>query len=53
MRRIPLNLHKCAIRMLNTGITMNAFAMNIGCSSSTIRHLRHCFQATAYGRSTT
>ena len=45
MPRIPQNLHKRAIGMLNAGMTMNAVAMNIGCSTRAIRHLRQCFRA--------
>ena len=44
MPRIPQNLRKRAIDMLNTSMTMNAVAMNIGCSTRAIRHQR--FQAT-------
>ena len=36
MPRIPQNLHKHAIGMLNAGMMMNAVAMNIGCSSCAI-----------------
>ena len=32
--------------MLNAGLTTNTVAMNIGCSTRTIRHLRQRFQAT-------
>jgi transposase len=32
--------------MFNAGMTMNAVAMNIGCSTRAIRHLRQRFQAT-------
>ena len=32
--------------MLNAGMTINAVAMNIGCSTRAIRHLRQRFQAT-------
>ena len=35
-----------AIGMLNAGMTMNAVAMNTGCSTRAIRHLRQRFQAT-------
>ena len=30
--------------MLNAGMRRNAVAMNIGCSTRAIRHLRQCFQ---------
>ena len=40
------NLHKCAIGMLNAGMTIVADAMNIGCSTHAIRHLWQNFQAT-------
>ena len=33
MLRIPQNLHERAIGMHNAGMTMNAVAMNIGCST--------------------
>ena len=46
MPRIWQNLRKCANGMLNAGMTMNAVAMNIGCSTRAIQHRRHCFQAT-------
>ena len=46
MPRIPQNLRERAIGMLNAGMTMNAVAMNIGCSTRAIRHLRQRFQAT-------
>ena len=46
MPRIPQNLPKLAIGMLNAGMTMNAVAMNIGCSTPAIGHLRHRFKAT-------
>ena len=46
MPRIPQNLRERAIGMLNAGMTMNAFAMNIGCSTRAILHLRRHFQAT-------
>ena len=51
MPRIPQNLRERAIGMLNAGMTMNAVAMNIGCSTHAIRHLRQ--RNGAYGRSTT
>ena len=41
MPRIPQSLRERAI-----GMTMTAVAMNIGCSTRAIRHLRQCFQAT-------
>ena len=41
MPRIPQNLPKLAIGMLNAGMTMNVVAMNIGCSTPAIGHLRH------------
>ena len=43
---IPQNLCKNTIGMLNAGMTMNAVAIYIGCSTCTIQHLRQCFQAT-------
>ena len=46
MPRIPQNFRERAIGKLNTGMTMNAVAMNIGCSTRAIRHLRQRFQAT-------
>ena len=46
MPRIPQTLRERAIGMLNAGMTMNAAAMNIGCSTRAIRHLRQRFQAT-------
>ena len=46
MTRIRQNLRERAIGMLKAGMTMNAVAMNIGCSIRAIRHLRqralHC-----------
>ena len=44
----PVELKSCdhAIGMLNAGMTMNAVAMNSGCSALTIRHIRQRFQAT-------
>ena len=36
MPGIPQNLHENAIGMLNAGMTMNAVAMNIGCSTRAI-----------------
>ena len=46
MPRIPQNLCKRVIGMLNACMTMNAVAMNIGCSNCAIRHHRQHFQAT-------
>ena len=46
----PQNLREHAIGMLNAGMTRNAVAMNIGCSTCAIQHLRHCFQATGRTR---
>ena len=46
MPRSPQNLRERAIDMLNAGMTMNTVAMNIGCSTGTIRNLRQRFQAT-------
>ena len=40
MLRIPQNLRDRASGMFNAGMTMNAVAMNIGCSTRDIRHLR-------------
>jgi hypothetical protein len=40
------NLFERAIGMLNAGMTMNAVAMNIECSTHAIRHLRQRFHAT-------
>ena len=34
--------------MLNAGMTMNAVAMNIGCSPCAIRQFRQRFQATEH-----
>ena len=48
MPRILQNLHKCAIGMPNAGVTMNVVAMNSGCSTHAIRHLRQHFQATGH-----
>ena len=47
MCRIPQNLRERANGMLNAGMTMNVVAMNIGCSTCAIRHLRQRFQATS------
>ena len=46
MPRILQNLRERAIGMLNVGMTMKAVAMNNGCSTRAIRHLRQRFQAT-------
>ena len=46
MPRMPPNLREHAIGMLNAGMTMNAVAMSIGCSTCAIRHLRQRIQAT-------
>ena len=46
MHRISQNLGEYAIGMLNAGMTMNAVAMNIGCCTRAIPHLRQRFQAT-------
>ena len=46
MPGIPQNLRERAIGMLYAGMTTNAVAMNIGCSTRTIRRLRQRFQAT-------
>ena len=43
MTRIPQNLGERAIGMLNAFMTMNAVAMNTGCSACAIRHLRQRF----------
>ena len=40
---ITQNLHERAIGMLNAGI--NAVAINTGCCTCVIRHLRQCFEA--------
>ena len=40
MPRIPQNLCERAIGIHNAGMTMNAVAMSIGCSTRAIRHLR-------------
>ena len=44
MHRLPQNLRERTIGILNAGMTMNAVAMNIGCSNRAIRHLRQRFQ---------
>ena len=46
MPRIPQRQH--AINMLNAGMTMDAVAMNIGCSTRAIRRLRQRFQTTGH-----
>ena len=46
MPRIPQNLRKRATGMLNAGVTMNAVAMNTGCPTRAVRHLRQRFQET-------
>ena len=46
MPRMPPNLREHAMGMLNAGMTVNAVAMSIGCSTRAIRHLRQRFQAT-------
>ena len=46
MPSIPQKLRDSAIGLLNTGMTMNAVAMNTGYSTRAIRHLRERFQAT-------
>ena len=46
MPKIPQNLHERAIGMLNAGMTMEAFAMSIRCSTRAVRHLRQHFHAT-------
>ena len=43
---IPQNFGERAIGMLNAGMTMNAVALNIRCSTRVIRHIRQRFQAT-------
>ena len=45
MARIPQNLRKRAIGILNADMTMGTVAMNTGCSTRAIRHLRQSFQA--------
>ena len=40
MSKIPQNLSECYISMINAGMTMNAVATNIGCSTRAIRHVR-------------
>ena len=44
--RIPQNLRKRAIGMLNAGMVINVVAVNIRCSTRAIRHLTQRFQAT-------
>ena len=46
MPRILQNLREHANGMLHAGMTMNAVAMNIRCSTRAIRHLRQCYQVT-------
>ena len=46
MPRIPQDLRERAIGILNADMTMDAVAMNIGCSTRAIRHLMQRFQAT-------
>ena len=46
MPRILQNLCEHAIGMLDAGMMMKAVAMNIGCSTRAIRHVRQRFQAT-------
>ena len=48
MPRIPQNLREHVIGMLNAGMTINTVAMNIGCSTPAIRHLRQRFQAAGH-----
>ena len=48
MPKIPQILQESANGILNAGMTMNGFAMNIGCSTHAIRHLRQRFQATGH-----
>ena len=48
MPRISQNLRQRAIGMLNACMTMNAVAMNIGCSTRAIRHVKQRFQATGH-----
>ena len=48
MPRIPQNLRERAFGMLNAGMTMNAVAMDIRCSTQAIRHLRQRFQAKGH-----
>ena len=45
MPRIPQNLRKSAIGMLNAGMMMNAVATNTGCSTRAIRHIWQRFKA--------
>ena len=44
MPRILQNLCEYAIGMLNAGMTMNAVAMNAGCSTRAIDILRNLFK---------
>ena len=46
MPKIPQNLRERAIGMLIAGMTIKAVAMNPGCSTRAILHLRQRFQAT-------
>ena len=46
MPRIPLNLRERSSGMPNAGMTMNAVAMNNGCSTRAIRDIKQRFQAT-------
>ena len=46
MPRFLQNLRERAIGMLNDGMTTNSVAVNTGCSTWGIRHLRRRFQAT-------
>ena len=48
MPRIPQNLRKHAIGMLNPGMRMNVVDMNIVSSTHAIRHLRQLFHATGH-----
>ena len=50
MPRSPQNLRERAIGMLNAGLTINAVAMNIGCSTRASRHRRQRFQAQSLAR---
>ena len=43
---IPQNLHERGIGMLNAGMTMIVDAMNSGCYTRAVRHLRQQFLAT-------
>ena len=48
MPRIPKKILERVIGMPNVGMTTNAVAMNIGCSTRAIRHLMQRFQATGH-----